>query len=196
MAKKGKKKGKLPIIMIVAVVIAGGGFFAMSQGKKAPEGPPPIELGAIEDLGGEFLVNLKDKRTFLKCKISVQVAKDAHVADPVAEGGGEHGAGGGTYAIARDAVIEVLTSKDLNDLTKDDAMKYLKREIAAAINASVHHPEEEEGKSEDKKESKEEGHDSGHEPEIDHAALDELGWDSEKGPVLRVFITEFAHQKY
>lgn len=206
MAKKGKKKGgKLPIILVVAVVLMGGGYFMMGKGKgeEKPE-KPPVELGAIEDLGGEFLVNLGDKRTFLKCKISVHVAKEGHVSDPAADDGGGHGGGDHTYAMARSAVIELLSSKTIEDITAPDGIKFLKREMAAAINHAVHHEEEEESTEEDsksKKKKKEEdshgddGHGDGH-AEIDHEWLDELGWDSEEGPVLKVYFTDFAYQKY
>lgn len=224
---KGKKKGgKLPLILVAVLVVAGGGFFAMSKGKK-PEKPkePKIELGSVESLGDEFLVNLGDPRTFLTCKVSVQLRKvdkdikDDHVsiADP-AEGEGGHGGGkDSTYSIARDAVISVLSSKTINDVTNPDFMKHLKREIAFAINQATHVEEHADGKDgeaaadgkdsaegKDAKEAKD-GHasDNGHstdagleEAKIDDKKLDELGFDSEKGPVLKVLITDFAYQKY
>lgn len=206
MAEKAKKKGgKLPIILVAVLVVAGGGFFAM--GKKAPEKKeePKPELGAVQSLGDQFLINLADGRTFLVCDISVQVDKhNAHIADPAAGGGGDHGEGGGesTFAIARDAVNTVLTGKQLSDITRKDGLKFLKREIAAAINHALHaaHPAEEkkvDPKEEFKKskgESEAPAEDS-HPPEIDNEWLDHIGMDSEEGPVLKVFFDSFTYHK-
>lgn len=209
---KGKKKGKLPLILVVVLVIAGGGFFATSKGKKEEPKKPKIELGSVESLGEEFLLNLgNDGRTFLTCSISVQLRKpdpenkDDHVsaADPSGDAG--HGTGDASYSVARDAVISVLSTKTAEDLGKPDAMKYLKREIAAALNHVLHHeePAEEEDPQEKKKKEfekakgghEEDSHGDGH-GEIDHEWLDELGWDSEDGPVLKVLFNDFAYQKY
>ena len=213
---KGKKKGgKLPIILVAVLVVAGGGFFAMGKGKGEEKPPEPeLELGAVESLGDEFLVNIdKDGRTFLVCKVSVQLRaldknkKDDHVsaADPAAGDGGHGGATDPTYSIARDAVIGVLTQKSIGDLTGKDSLKMLRREVAAALNHVLDHSEEEEPAPEEDSKSKkkkkkhdeeEESHGGGHEVEIDHEWLDELGWDSDTGPVLKVFFTDFAFQKY
>ena len=210
---KGKKKkgGKLPIILVAVLVVAGGGFFAMSKGGGDEEKKEPkIELGLVESLGEEFLVNLGDGQTFLRCEVSVQLRMkdkdnpDDHVsaADPAPADDG-HGKGGDhTYSIARDAVIKVLASKTLDDITKADALKYLKREIAAELNHVLHHEEpSDEDESDSKEKDEDEGEDShgddhGGHVKIDHDKLDELGWDSEKGPVLKVLITDFAFQKY
>lgn len=199
---KGKKKGgKLPIILVAVLVVAGGGFFAMSKGKGGEEEvkEPKLELGAVESLGDEFLVNLGDGRTFLSCKVSVQLRKPdpdvpddhPHVADPAAGGDGHGGGGDPTYSIARDAVIKVLSGKSMDDVMKPDALKYLKREIAYAINHAVHHEEE----ADPKRKPKEDDHGDDHH-EIDHEWLDELGWDHEEGPVLKVLFTDFAFQTY
>lgn len=212
---KGKKKGKLPLILVVVLVVAGGGFFATSKGK-AKEEPkkPAIELGAVESLGEEFLLNLgNDGRTFLTCSISVQLRKpdkdnkDDHVsaADPAGDDG-SHAAGDASYSVARDAVISVLSSKKVEDFNDPNAMKMLKREIAAALNHVLHHedPKEEEDPKEKRKKEREAekngghgdaGHGGGH-AEIDHEWLDEIGWDSEDGPVLKVLFNDFAYQKY
>lgn len=201
-AKKKKKGGKLPIILVAVLVVAGGGFFAMSKGggKEEEKKEPEIELGAVESLGDEFLVNLGDGRTFLSCQVAVQVikAEDVHIADPSGDEKGGHGSGDASYNIARDAVIQVLSSKTADDIAKPDAMKYLRREIAAAINHAVHHEEPEEDTGKKKKKKKEEeadSHGDGH-AEIDHEWLDEIGMDSEEGPVLKVFFSDFLWQKY
>ncbi|MCB0824655.1 MAG: flagellar basal body-associated FliL family protein [Armatimonadetes bacterium] len=208
--KEGKKGGKLPIILVAVLVIAGGGFFAMGGKKEKPK-EPEIELGLVESLGEEFLISLGDGKSFLTCEIAVQVSKKGeevgHVADPAGEGGG-HGSGDASYSIARNAVIDVLSSKSIEDISKPDALKHLRREIAAAINHSVHHeeeePAEEESSSKKKKKKKDEeashgAHGDGPYWHIDDETnewLDELGWDAEEGPVLKVFFTSFAYQKY
>ncbi len=211
MAEKAKKKGgKLPIILVAVLVVAGGGFFAMSSKKGKAEKPkePPVELGAVQSLGEQFLINLSDGRTFLVCNVSVQLDKKGHVNDPAAaaEGEGGHGAGDEmTFSVARDAVNTVLSGKDLSEITQKDGLKLLKREIAAAINHAIHasHPpkEGEEAAADPKEEfkKKKDGHgdekaDEHHE-EIDHEWLDELGFDAEKGPVLKVYFDTFTYHK-
>lgn len=210
MAEKAKKKGgKLPIILVAVLVVAGGGFFAMSGKKGKGEKPkePPVELGAVQSLGDQFLVNLADGRTFLVCNVSVQLDKKGHVNDPAAAeegGGGGHGGGAEmTFSVARDAVNTVLSGKDLSEITKKDGLKYLKREIAAAINHAIHaaHPAKDGEEATDPKEEfkkAKEGHGGSadeHHEEIDHEWLDELGFDAEKGPVLKVYFDTFTYHK-
>lgn len=202
--KKAKKKGgsKLPMILALVVVLGGGGFFMMNKGKAEEPEEPPIELGAVEDLGGEFLINLRDGRTYLKCTIAAHVAKDGHVSDPTGDEKGGHGKGDASYAIARSAVIELLSSKTMDELTQPDGLKHLKRELAAAINARLPHEEdkdekESDDKSKKKKKKEDEEEDHGHGPaKIDHEWLDELGWDAEEGPVLKIYFTDFVYRKY
>ncbi|MDK3160446.1 flagellar basal body-associated FliL family protein [Kamptonema cortianum] len=215
-----KKKGKLPLILVLLLVLGGGGFFMMSKGKADEPEEPPVELGLIESIGDEFVINLKDGKTFLVCQVSVQVAKDGHATDPAGDKGG-HGKGG-TYAITRDAVNMVLGQKTISEITKPEGMKMLKRELAAAMNHALHaaHPpkkdkkekksskkESAESKTEigDQKDSKaskpsakeqnsNDSHgDKGH--GIDHKKLDELGWDAAEGPILKVFFDKFMYQR-
>lgn len=196
-AKAKKKGGKLPLIMVVVLVLAGGGFFMMSKGKGEKKKEPEIVLGGVESLGDEFVINLKDGSTFLVCQVSVQTEKEKHASDPSV---GE-GHGGGTYSVARDAVNTVLSQKTIDDLTKPEAMKFLKRELAAAMNHSLHssHPpeegkEEESDSKKDRKKKKDEHAEEAH-AEIDHEYLDEIGMDAEEGPVLKVFFDKFMYQK-
>jgi len=209
MAEKAKKKGgKLPIILVAVLVVAGGGFFAMSskKGKDAKPKVPPVELGAVQGLGEQFLINLSDGRTFLVCNVSVQLDKNGHVNDPAAAAEGEGGHGGGaemTFSVARDAVNTVLSGKQLSEITKKDGLKYLKREIAAAINHAIHasHPAKDGEETVDPKEEFKKGKDghgapaAEHHEEIDHEWLDELGFDAEKGPVLKVYFDTFTYHK-
>ncbi|MCA0360076.1 MAG: flagellar basal body-associated FliL family protein [Armatimonadetes bacterium] len=199
--KEGKKKGgKLPIILVAVLVVAGGGFFAMNGSKKSeePEEEPEVKLGAVVKLGDEIIVNLKDGKTFLVTQISVQTEEGAHVTDPAGGDGkeGDHGGGdkGGSYSVARDAINQVLSHKSIEDITKPGAMKYLKRELAAAMNHNLHasHPPEKGDKKKKKKKKEDEEH--GH-AEIDHEWLDEIGMDAEEGPILKVFFDKFMFTK-
>lgn len=196
MADKAKKKGgKLPIILVAVLVVAGGGFFAMSGNKKEePEEEPEVELGGVESLGDEFVVNLRDGTTYLVTNISVHVAKDAHAYDPAAAAGGkDSGKKENTYSVARDAVNTVLASKSIDDLTKENALKYLRREIAAAINHSLRSVSSEEKDSKRERRRKDKEEEGAH--EIDHEWLDEIGMDSEEGPVLRVYFDKFMYTR-
>jgi flagellar basal body-associated protein FliL len=200
MAEKAKKKGgKLPIILVAALVVGGGGFFAI--GKKEPEKKkeePEVKLGAVTSLGSEFLINLSDGRTYLLAEISVQTDEKGHANDPAPAAKGDgHGAGGeATFSIARDAVNTVLSGKSIEEITKKDGLKYLKREIAAAINHSLHaaHPAEE-SEEKPKKKKKKDDHGDDHHAEIDHEWLDELGFDAEEGPILKVYFDKFTYSK-
>ncbi len=206
MAEKVKKKGgKLPIILVAVLVVAGGGFFMMGK-KEAPkvEEDPMPKLGAVQKLGDEFLVNLKDGHTYLVAEISVQTEEGQHVTDPAEAAGGEGHGGGGepTFSVARDAVNMVLSNKSLADITKKDGMKQLKRELALAINHALHasHPADKEKKvdpKEEHKKKKEAEAGGGHHEEaaIDNEWLDEIDRDAEEGPVLKVFFDKFMYSK-
>lgn len=206
---KKKGGGKLPIIMVVVLALAGGGFFAMSGNKKeAPKEEPEYQLGGIESLGEDFVVNLAgDPNVFVSANISVHGEKDAHIADPSA--GKDDGHGGGkkeaSYSIARTAVIETIQAATLEDISTPEGLKKLRREMATRINKAIHQvhemmPSEDGKESSDSKKKKrkrdkdeEEGH---HEIKIDHEYLDEIGLDAEEGPVLKVYFNKFVFQKY
>ena len=189
-----KKKGKMPMMIALVVMLGAGGFFGMKMGGKKEKEEPKIELGEIVPLG-EFLVNLGDGHTFLKTDIAVHVAKDQHLEE--AKGGGHEGKAE-PPAPVRDAVIAVLSSQDFATITTPEGKAALKKAIAKAINAAVpHHDEKEEKDGKDKKKGKKskshdegEGHGEGKEEEI----VDET-WDSQHGPVLKVYFTSFATQQ-
>lgn len=178
----GKKKGKMPMILAIVVMVAAGGFFGSKVGGSKEKVEPKIELGEIVPMG-EFLVNLKDGHTFLKADISVQVGKDMHLEE---KGGGGHEGKAEPPAPVRDAIISVLTSKSLEDISTPEGKAKLKKEIAKAINAAVPHEDE---KDKDKKKSKKK---KKHEDEEEEEENPE--WDDQHGPVLKVFFTNFATQ--
>lgn len=174
---KPKGKGKLFIIIAAVAVLAGGGFFAMNQGGDAEPQEHRLELGEMYPLG-EFLVNLADGRTFCKTEITLHLAKDAHLVD--SDKGG-HGKGGASDDHIRDAVNLVLSSKTLEEVSTVEGKNNLKRELARVINETVHRV-------------------SGHEP-AEHAEGEQSDspihpdWDSDTGPVLKVYFRSFATQR-
>jgi flagellar basal body-associated protein FliL len=191
-AAEGKKKkgGKLPMIIALVAVLGGGGFFMM-KGKEEPKEKPAIELGEIVSLG-EFLVNLADGGAYLRTEISVHVAKDMHLDD--GKGGDGHGKKADPPAPVRDAVIEILSSRSMRQISTPDGRAKLRKDIAAAINKAVPHHEEEKGKEKDKdskKKKKSKSEDDHHDEE---EIVDET-WDNQHGPVLKVYFTNFATQQ-
>lgn len=179
-----KKKGKLPIIIALALVLGGGGYFKMKSGAKAAEAPHTVAMGEEEvDLEPEFLVNMSDGRTYLRTKIAVKLRKDAKKEDFV-----KH------IKEVADAVNICLKTTDPKDTVTETQMKLLKRRIATAINKSLGGPDLGAAKAEaahgkttevDLTKKKEDSHKT---PEIPE------DWDSLEGPVLKVLFASFATQ--
>lgn len=190
--KAKKKGGKLPIILAVVLVLGGGGFFMMKKpgGKKEA---PKIEMGtgdaSLIELE-EKLFNLADKATYLRCTLAFQLKKGfdgSHVTKDVQAG-------------IEDAVFDVMTSKRPDEFFGGVAkMKAVRREIAAAVNKvlaahdhSAEHAEEGHEKKDEKGKKKAEGesHGDAKEPtEPEHP-----DWDSDTGPVLKVYVKALALQ--
>ncbi len=89
-------------------------------------------------------------------------------------------------AAVRDAVVAVLSSQSLDDITSPEGKLALKKAIAKAINAVAPH-EKEEGEKSSKKHKKKAADEE--EEVIDPS------WDSQTGPVLKVYFTTFATQQ-
>jgi flagellar FliL protein len=196
-AKEGapKKKNMLPVILAVVAVLGGGGYFMMS-GKKEAKVEPEIALAHASEDAGEFLVNLRGGG-YLSTKIALQCALE----QTVSSGGGGHGAAGAIQPFVNDAIISVLTSKSMDDVTSVEGKLKLKRELAYYINHAAHTFAHEEG-AEDKKSSKKKKKSSSHEPQ-EGGVPEELTadfepeypeWDSDEGPVLKVFFLTFTTQ--
>lgn len=204
-AGEKKKGGKLPIIIGLVVLLAGGGYFGLKGGKKEekPKKEPP-KLGAVMDLG-EFTVNLKGNNgaNYVRAKVSVH-------CDPTIDAA--HGAE--SYAAPlQDVVITVMSDYTLQDLLTAEGKAELRRRLAYEMNHRMHliHPhegedEEEESKDEEKEKDSDakdnEDHASDHKGESHgsgHGApwLKEPEWpelDSDKGPILKIYLTDFAMQ--
>ena len=184
--KAKKKGGKLPIIIALVLVLAGGGFFFMKS-KSGKKEAPAIKLGLIEPLKDEFLVNLADGDVYLRANISLHFA-EGFKAEEFAK----------NLDAVRDAFNTKLSSKYLRELASVSGKQKLKAEMAASANkilaSAVPHADE---KKPDKAEAepKVEGHEGekGEKPgEKDKAKHED--WDSQTGPVLKVYFTTFATQ--
>ena len=151
-AKAPKKgKGKLLIILVAVLVLALGGggayfFIGRDAGKKAHQAGKDGEHAAE---GGEaeadapahdpavvalppFTVNLADKEStrYLRTTVSLLI-NDAEKAATLS-GGGEHKSAGepARIAMARSAILELLTTKTADELMTAEGKVALKKEIA------------------------------------------------------------------
>lgn len=195
------KKKKLPLIPIIAVVLllAGGGFFMMKgKGDKKDKKEITIEIGETEfELKDEFLVNMIDQGTYLRCKIALKMKKGVTEHDVEAH----HGE-------ITDAINLTLKATNPKETSTLEDMKKLKRRIAAAINEVMPAAHgEEAAKDKEPEHAKEEkpkkthevkiktGHDepAAEEKKSDKPAIPE-DWDSLEGPCLKVLFISFATQ--
>jgi len=207
---KGKKgKGKLIIVGALCLALAGGGYFGMAASKKGPEKPKGPELGDMVELTPEFIVNLRERDIFLRASISFQLDKnsDVHLG---ADGGGHGGASAPSPEMTalRDAITERLSSLSVNDLRKGDFYARLRRVLADDANRVLgllsHDKPDKEGKAEkDHEEGKSEKEEVAEHHKgkadlttvtVDPSKLEHPDWDSESGPILKVYITSFATQ--
>lgn len=152
-AKAPKKgKGKLLIILVAVLVLALGGggaayfFMGRDAGTKAPRAKDGAAEGEAADGEAEtpahdpavvalptFTVNLADKEStrYLRTTVSLLI-NDAEKAKTLA--GAEHeGKASGEpvrIAMARSAILELLTTKTAEELMTADGKAALKKEIA------------------------------------------------------------------
>lgn len=164
-----KKNGKLPLVIILALVLAAGGFFAMKL-KKGKAGKPEVKLGKIAKIEEEFLVPLMGDGTYLRTNISLHLA----------EGYDEKALTEEIDAV-RDTIIMRLKSKWIKELQTLDDIRELKRELAKDVNGVITGKPEQQEASVPKNRSKP--------PAREHPY-----WDSDAGPVLKVYFTTFATQ--
>lgn len=172
--KEGKKKGgKLPIILALVVVLGGGGFFMMNKGGDEDAAAPVfLELGEQHDVG-EFLLNLNDGRTFADVAITVQVNANTPI-DYFDK-----------YLPAfRDATINVFSAHSHADVSSVEGKKKLRRALATAYNEAMAKKDE----SSQKRLPAD---------QVPPANSDEIlyeEFDSDTGPVLKIYFTKFATQ--
>ncbi len=195
---EGKKKGgKLPIILALVLVLGGGGFFMMKGKGKKEKKEPEIKLAKAEiEMKDEFTVNLADGMTYARFRVSF-LPKDGFQAATFDAHAGE----------VADAVIGVIKTTKKEETITETHMKAIKKRIAAKLNQIFKEEKHEEEEEEDsgKKKKKKKGHEDEEEDtshKKDKHAEDEEeeeeeipeGWDSAKGPILKVFFKAFATQ--
>lgn len=176
-AKKGK--GKLPVLIALVAILGGGGFFAMKM-TGGDGGKKKVELGEIVKLD-EILVNLKDPNSYARTDISLHLEKGFE-KKKVEE----------KIDAIRDAIILKLSSKSLGDVRTLDGKTKLKRELAASVNRIFG-----EGGSKEPEAEKSGGGEEGAKDGASESAAKEPAnkeWDSDSGPVLKVYFANFATQ--
>jgi len=188
-----KKKGKLPIILALVIVLAGGGFFMM-KGKGGSHEPPPVKLGIVEPLA-EFLVNLREPNSYLRAEVSLHL-KDGYTKEEFDK----------CLPSVRDAIILTLGSRSIQQVRTLDGKLKLKKDLVASINkvleaaeAELHEdaPKDEEkaGNAGTKKDPLSKG--AGSSDQIKDPkpkAPEHPDWDSQTGPVLKLYFTSFTTQ--
>ncbi len=127
--KEPKSKGGMPIVLVIAVLVAGlmGGAFAgkmlfAGKGAKEPEKP---KVGHTLDLG-EFLVNL-DSEHYLKAGVALGL-KEGIPAEKLKE----------ETAPLRDAVLMALVSSGRAELNTYEGKQKIKERIRERVNEVLH----------------------------------------------------------
>ena len=177
-----KKKGKLPIILALALVLGGGGFFMMKpKGKKAEEPKHALILAEKETELEEFLTNTSNPSNYVRAKISVRLDKNYKEEKFTASMGD-----------VRDAVLAIFNATPPGDVTDASKRPLLKKRLAEAINTALEgeleKPAEGDGEGDPhapKRKGKE------HEKPTLESSAD---WDSDSGPVLQVRFGALATQ--
>ncbi len=186
--KPEKKSNKLIVIVLLAILLCGGGFFGfkvMNAGKKGA--PAKLKVGSTVQLE-EFLVNLADGKTFLKAGIALGIADGMKFG----EGGDGKGKGAAELPEVRDAIIIILTAKQPSDLSTTEGKERLKREIVVRLNELLN-PAGHAPRPEEKPNSADKPTDS---PSQEEPGAEVSEEEPNRGPVLEVYFTSFATQRY
>jgi flagellar basal body-associated protein FliL len=185
-AEKKKGGSKLPVVLVLGLMLAAGGFFGMKmRGGDAKPKKPEVKLGKEKAAElKEFLVNLAGNTGYCRVELSLATAEGS---DPKLIEDHE--------AQVRDAINLCLKSKSLAQVGSVEGLKKLKREIAAAVNDSLNtsdpaKSEDKSGKSDEKKADEKKSEEKKADEKPEHP-----DWDSDTGPVLKVFFSSFATQQ-
>lgn len=124
---------KIVVIGAAVIILAGGGaggyFFLNRGGDEAPrEVTPPAELHV-----GELTTNLADASG----RRLIQVEVGLVISDPAPSGKKGHGDGQEGLTEIKDAIIGVLRSKTLANVSGAEGMKHLKEDIKNRVNEVV-----------------------------------------------------------
>ncbi|MDA8086548.1 MAG: flagellar basal body-associated FliL family protein [Nitrospiraceae bacterium] len=127
--KPGKKKMlvKLGVIALAVVVLAGGGFFAyqkfLAKGSRGnAKHDRPAEKSVLVPME-PFILNLSDPGRFLKLTMQLEVEDQADA--PLIDG---------LKAQIRDAVITLISSKSVDDLSTAEGKMQLKDDLVLRVN--------------------------------------------------------------
>lgn len=174
-----KKKGKLPIVLALALVLGGGGFFMMKgKGKKEPP-KTSLVLAEKEVELDEFLTNTSNPANYVKAKLSVKTTKE-YTEEKLKANMGD----------VRDAVLTVFNATPTGDFTDSTKRPALKKKLAEAMNTALEGPLEDKKDGDDKDDKPKRKGKSTEKPT--EAASDD--WDSKTGPVLQVRFESLATQ--
>lgn len=176
--EEGKKKGKLPVLIVVAIMLFGGGFFGMKM-RGGEKKEPEIKLGKIVEFE-EKLYNLNDMQTWLRVTVAVHL-KEGYDEKKFAE----------NIAPIEDAMNMVVRGKSPSQVQTVAGLHALKKELVTKINdalASLEPKEEKEPEKSDEEVGSEK------KPEKPAEKKPDNDWESQTGPVLKLYFRAFAVQ--
>ncbi len=171
-----KKKGKLPVVIVLALVLGAGGFFGMKMRGGGEKVKPKVELGEIVEIKDEFLTNMAERNSYVRTKISLQLNKGFDKSKVEKE-----------LASVQDVINMKLQATSVRSVDSLDGLRKLKRELAAELNKLFKE------KPEDPEKEEHDGTDKGSKKEEAPPKTPE-GWDSAQGPVLKVLFVSWATQ--
>ena len=171
---EGKKKGsKLPLIVAVALILGGGGFFMTKKGD-----PGPIKIEASEEPAtlGEMTMNLRDVDKYIKFEILLVARKD-YPKEKLEK----------NLDLVRDYINGRVPDFSLGEINSESGKAKMRKLLCEGINEILPGDPKmvdpaESSKKIKKKKSEEDAAD-----EAEH-------WDCPKGPILKVLFKSFAWQ--
>jgi len=175
----GKKKGKLPVLIVVVAVLFGGGFFGMKM-KGGDKKEPEIKLGKIVEFE-EKLFNLSDMQTYLRTTVALHL-KDGYDEAKFKE----------VLPAVEDTMNLVIRAKSPAQVQTVSGIQKLKKELAERINSVLASLES--GSKGHKEGDKEPAKGKSNAPEDSKKPDPGNDWDSQSGPVLKVYFKAFAVQ--
>lgn len=177
-----KKGGKLPVILALLLLFGGGGFFYMKVKAKGTPAKVEIMLGEVVPLK-EFLVNLQSPSTYARTEIALHL-KDGYKKEELDK----------SMSAVLEAVQMVLSSKSSSEVGTVEGKLALKRELASKINAVLEEAAQASGHGAADAEKEKPGDSTSRTADEGDKKLEHPTWDSDTGPVLRVYLTSFATQ--
>ncbi len=175
-----KKKGKLPLLLALVILLGGGGFFAFKM-KGGSGKASEVKLGEIVPLD-ETLVNLQSPNAYARAQLALHV-REGFTKEQIDK----------ALPAIKHEINMVLSSKSLRDVGSTEGKLLLKRELAEAINA-VLEPDGPTPAQKPETDAKNSAVVADKSAAAKAAKPKHPDWDSEKGPVLKVYFTSLATQ--